>query len=229
MNIIINGGTRGIGKEVVIFLAGDPGNKILVTGRNTRELESLTSRFKNVNSFALDLSVFEEYEGSFRKKIKAFFSEVDILVNVAGLLISKPFTDISEKEARMMLEVNFLAPAAIIKAVKPFMTKGSHVLNISSMGGFQGSSKYSGLSYYSASKAALACLTECLAAEFEESGICVNCLALGSVQTEMLEEAFPGYKAPVQAREMAEYISDFALKGHKFFNGKILPVAVRNP
>ena len=97
------------------------------------------------------------------------------------------------------------------------------------MGGFQGSAKYSGLSYYSASKAALACLTECLANEFTGFGISVNCLALGSVQTEMLNEAFPGYKAPVDAKQMAEYISGFALTGHKFFNGKILPVAIGNP
>ncbi len=109
------------------------------------------------------------------------------------------------------------------------MSKGSHIVNISSMGGFQGSSKYKGLSYYSASKAAIACLTECLAREFKEMGISVNCLALGSVQTEMLNEAFPGYKAPVSAEEMGEFIAEFALKGNKFFNGKILPVAVTNP
>jgi NAD(P)-dependent dehydrogenase (short-subunit alcohol dehydrogenase family) len=97
------------------------------------------------------------------------------------------------------------------------------------MGGFQGSAKYKGLSYYSASKAALACLTECLANEFTEYGICINCLALGAVQTEMFDEAFPGYKAPVDAKQMAEFIAGFALTGHKFFNGKILPVAINNP
>ena len=109
------------------------------------------------------------------------------------------------------------------------MAVDSHIVNISSMGGFQGSIKFRGLSYYSASKAALACLTECLATEFSEARINVNCLALGAVQTEMLNEAFPGYKAPVEAKEMAEFISDFAIKGHKFFNGKILPVAIGNP
>ena len=97
------------------------------------------------------------------------------------------------------------------------------------MGGFQGSSKYSGMSYYSASKAALSCLSECLAEEFRDNGIIINCLALGSVQTEMLEEALPGYKAPVSAGEMAEFIGDFALKGSRFFNGKIIPVAFSNP
>ena len=127
------------------------------------------------------------------------------------------------------METNFFGPASLIRSLKPMMPEGSHIVNISSMGGFQGSVKFRGLSYYSASKAAISCLTECLANEFSESEISVNCLALGSVQTEMLSEAFPGYKAPVEANEMAEFISDFALTGNKFFNGKILPVAVGNP
>ena len=62
-----------------------------------------------------------------------------------------------------MMETNFFGPASVIRIVKPFMRPGGHILNISSMGGFQGSLKFKGLSYYSASKAALACLTECLA------------------------------------------------------------------
>ena len=144
-------------------------------------------------------------------------------------LIPKDFERISSNEARILMETNFFGPASVIRTLKPYMPKGSHIVNISSMGGFQGSSKYQGLSYYSASKAALACLTECLAAEFNESGIKVNCLALGAVQTEMLEEAFPGYKAPLKASDMADYIAYFAMNGHKYFNGKILPVAVNNP
>ena len=96
------------------------------------------------------------------------------------------------------------------------MPSGSHIVNISSMGGFQGSSKYRGLSVYSASKAALSCLSECLAGELNESGISVNCLALGSVQTEMFENAFPGFKAPVGPKEMAEFISYFAVNGNKY-------------
>jgi NAD(P)-dependent dehydrogenase (short-subunit alcohol dehydrogenase family) len=109
------------------------------------------------------------------------------------------------------------------------MQKGSHIVNISSMGGYQGTSKYPGLSYYSASKAALAILSECLAVEFRELGIKVNCLALGSVQTEMFSEAFPGHRASVSAEDMGEFIAEFALTGHKVFNGKILPVAISNP
>lgn len=229
MNIIINGGTRGIGKEVVLFLAQDIGNQILVTGRNEKALKSLSALFKNVHTLPLDLSAFDLQIGSFRDTVYSSFKRVDILINMAGLLVAKEFPEITNSEARLMMETNFFGPAAVIRLVKPLMPRGSHIVNISSMGGFQGSTKYKGLSYYSASKAALACLSECLAIEFKESGISVNCLALGAVQTEMFEEAFPGYKAPVDAKEMAEFISDFALKGHKYINGKIIPVAVNNP
>lgn len=229
MNIIINGGTRGIGKEVVFCLAKDVNNKIIVTGRSENALKNLSDKFKNVRTLALDLSIFDEQSTTFMDMVSLNFMKVDILINMAGLLVAKEFMQIANEDARLMMETNFFGPASVIRLLKPLMPSGSHIVNISSMGGFQGSSKFSGMSYYSASKAALACLTECLAKEFRESGIKVNCLALGSVQTEMLAEAFPGYKAPVDAIEMAEFISDFALTGHKFFNGKILPVAVNNP
>lgn len=229
MNIIINGGTRGIGKEIVVYLAGNELNKILATGRDKQSLMSISARFANVHTLALDLSVFDAQSEIFEKTVLGLFKSVDILINVAGNLVAKEFIKTGNDEARLMMEVNFFGPASVIKILKPYMTKGSHIVNITSMGGFQGSSKYKGLSLYSASKAALACLTECLATEFSESGVKVNCLALGAVQTEMLAEAFPGYKAPVNARDMGEFIADFALKGHKLFNGKILPVAVSNP
>lgn len=229
MNIIVNGGTRGIGKEVVQKLAQSRENTILVTGRSQGALNDLKAHYANVLSAVTDLSVFDSQTDSLIRFIKTNFSQVDILINVAGFLISRDFADTEISDARVMMETNFFGPASFIRLVKPLMVNSSHIVNITSMGGFQGSSKYRGLSYYSASKAALACLTECLALEFEPDGIKVNCLALGAVQTEMLEEAFPGYKAPVSAKEMGEFIAEFALTGHRVFNGKILPVALGNP
>jgi short-subunit dehydrogenase len=229
MNIIVNGGTKGIGKEIVEYLAKDTGNHILVSGRNEKTLTDLSVRHKNVHFIRVDLTVFDQQTDMFVKNVSRFIKQVDILINTAGLLVNKAFTDISAKEARQMMETNFFGPASVIRVLKPLMSKNSHIVNIASMGGFQGTTKYPGLSYYSASKAAIASLTECLAVEFIGSGIKINCLALGAVQTEMFEEAFPGYKAPVSAEEMAEFIAEFALKGHKFFNGKILPVAISNP
>ena len=229
MNIIVNGGTRGIGKEIVNILAQDISNQIFITGRNEKVLKSLSDRYKNVKSFPLDMSLFDIQNEKFIAAVSKHFGRVDILINIAGYLIAKDFLQMTNDEARLMMETNFFGPASLIRVLKPIMSSGSHIVNISSMGGFQGSAKYKELSYYSASKAALACLTECLANEFTEYGISINCLALGAVQTEMLEEAFPGYKAPVDAKQMAEFIAGFALTGHKFINGKILPVAVNNP
>jgi NAD(P)-dependent dehydrogenase (short-subunit alcohol dehydrogenase family) len=229
MNIVVIGGTRGIGKEIVLNLSANTENKILVAGRNESSLRNLEVIHQNISTVTLDLSAFDSMRDIFLNSIRDNFEKVDILINVAGAIIAKDFEKISSDEARMLMETNFIGPASVIRTLKPLMSKGAHIVNISSMGGFQGSSKYPGLSYYSASKAALACLTECLAAEFKPSGIKINCLALGAVQTEMLAEAFPGYKAPLAANEMAEYISWFALNGQKYFNGKILPVALNNP
>jgi short-subunit dehydrogenase len=231
MNIIVNGGSRGIGREVVLQLAADKDNQILVTGRNEARLKELQLEClnENVSYLKMDISELNKEIEAVRDQIYNRFSRVDILINVAGFLIVADFMKLSDHDARNMMETNFFGPAALIKLLVPLMSAGSHIVNISSMGGYQGSSKYRGLSVYSASKAALSCLSECLAGELSESGISVNCLALGSVQTEMFESAFPGFKAPLSPKEIAEFISYFAVNGNKFFNGKVLPVAVNNP
>lgn len=229
MNVIVNGGSRGIGREVALFLAQDINNQIIITGRNKMALEAVSELHPNIHPIEADLSHIAEQSQLFLEKIISIFDRIDALINMAGSLVSKGFMEIDESEAREMMEINFFGPASVIRVLRPLMGKGTHIVNISSMGGFQGSVKFGGLSYYSASKAAIACLSECLAAEFTDSGIRVNCLALGSVQTEMLQEAFPGYTAPVRASEIAPFISYFALNGHTFFNGKTIPVAVTNP
>ena len=231
MNIIINGGSRGIGKEIVLQLSVDKDNQILVTGRNESGLKELQMECLNENVSYLRMDISELSNGieAVRDQIYNRFSRLDILINVAGSLIVEDFMNLSDRDSRKMMETNFFGPATFIRLLVPLMSAGSHIVNISSMGGYQGSSKYRGLSLYSASKAALSCLSECLAVELNDSGISVNCLALGSVQTEMFENAFPGFKAPLSPREMAEFISYFAVNGNKFFNGKVLPVAVNNP
>jgi len=109
------------------------------------------------------------------------------------------------------------------------MTIGGHVVTISSMGGVQGSLKFPGLAAYSSSKGAVITLTELWAEEFKETGPSFNVLAIGAVQTEMLEEAFPGYEAPITAKDMADYILDFALNGQRYYNGKLLQVSSSTP
>jgi short-subunit dehydrogenase len=231
MNIIINGASRGIGREVAKYLANDRDNQILATARDELALKELENECinENLSFLKMDLSMLEKEMEIIKDQIYNRFSRVDILINMAGALVVKDFMKLTVQEERQMMETNFFGPAGFIRIVVPLMSSGSHIVNISSMGGFQGSSKYRGLSVYSASKAALSCLSECLANELSHDGISVNCLALGSVQTEMFEAAFPGFRAPVTPSGMAEFISYFAINGNMFFNGKVLPVAVTNP
>ena len=231
MNIVITGASRGIGKETALVLARSRENHILAISRTESSLLKLsdTSEFNNISYIATDLNKSLQSPESFLKQLDSHFTGIDILINNAGILINKPVTELSNSEIRLMTETHFLSPLLLIKELFSRFHRGSHIVNISSMGGFQGSSRYPGMAVYSASKAALANLTESLASEYEKEGIFFNCLALGAVQTEMLEEAFPGYRAPVRADEMAEFISWFALEGSKFFNGKVLPVSVSNP
>jgi short-subunit dehydrogenase len=230
MNIIVTGGSGGIGKQIALHLAGDTGNNLLITGRNRVAMEKISDSAANKNIRYLISDFGKGFAAAtFRRDVESIFDSVDILINNAGNLHNRSFLDTSVEEAREMMEVNFFTPMSIIKAIFPLISEGAHIVNIASMGGFQGSVKFPGLSWYSASKAALACISECLAVEFRESKICVNCLALGSVRTEMLESAFPGYKAPVSAEEMGKMIGDFALNGSGYFNGRIIPVALTTP
>jgi short-subunit dehydrogenase len=231
MNILISGGSRGIGKETALHLAGNKDNKIIITGRNEEALRRIckNAEYQNISFILLDLENFRHNEDSFKKQVLKNFESIDILINNAGTLTSERFMAARESDIRTMMETNFFAPAALIRSLLHFMKKGSHIVNISSMGGYLGSVKFAGLSYYSASKAAIACLSECLALEFKDYGISVNCLALGSVATEMIGEAFPGYKAPVSPEEMGEFIAGFAINGNKVFNGKVIPVALSTP
>jgi len=224
-NVIITGTSRGIGFELAQLFANNNCN-VLALSRNAEPLKSLN--IQNITVLSVDLS-----EENDLKKVAEFISEnwkkVDILINNAGKLISKPFDKLTAKDFLEVYSVNLFAVAALTQQMLPFLKKGSHVVNISSIGGVQGSMKFPGLAAYSSSKGALLTLTEMLAEEYKEQGISFNALAIGAVQTEMLEEAFPGYKAPVTAVEMANYIYNFALTGNKFYNGKILQVSSTTP
>ncbi len=147
MNIIVNGGSRGIGKEVVLLLSQDINNQIIVTGRNINALKAVSAFSSNIHAVEADLSIPDELSGTYREKITRHFESVDVLINMAGSLISRDFMKFEDREARLMMETNFFGPASVIRILQPLMAEGSHILNISSMGGFQGSVKFRGLSY----------------------------------------------------------------------------------
>lgn len=224
MNIIITGTSRGIGLELAKLFA-EANHQVLCLSRKNNP--ALTQN-QNISYLSVDLShptdlqLVEDF-------ISNTWQKVDILIHNAGALVNKPFEQITSEEFEYVYKVNVFGVANLTKTVLPFMQSGAHVVTVSSMGGIQGSMKFAGLAAYSSSKGAVITLSELLAEEYKDRGIAFNVLALGAVQTEMLEEAFPGYKAQIEPLDMAKYILNFALEGHKFHNGKIIQVSNSTP
>jgi 3-oxoacyl-[acyl-carrier protein] reductase len=224
-HVIITGTSRGIGFELVKLFA-DAGHNVLALSRNAEPISNLN--LSNVTALSFDLSKSENYKG-IESFIKTEWQHVDILINNAGILLNKPFSETTLQDFEQVYKTNVFGVAEMTRIIIPFMKKNSHVVTISSMGGIQGSLKFSGLAAYSSSKGAIITLTELLAEEYKATGPSFNVLALGAVQTEMLKEAFPDYHAPTTALEMAQYILDFALTGNQFYNGKVLQVSSSTP
>jgi NAD(P)-dependent dehydrogenase (short-subunit alcohol dehydrogenase family) len=223
-NIIVTGTSRGIGLELALQFA-NAGHKVLALSRKTNT--QLLSH-ENISCLSVDLSIEEELQ-QVTDFLSSSWKNIDAIVHNAGSLLLRPFAETTQHDFENIYKVNVFGVANLTRICLPFLQTGSHVVTISSMGGVQGSLKFAGLAAYSSSKGAVITLSELLAEEYKEQGISFNVLALGSVQTEMLNEAFPGYQAPLSASEMANYVFDFTLTGNKYFNGKVLPVSSTNP
>lgn len=226
-NILIIGASTGIGEEMTKLFALNKANTVLAISRN---VESNTDFEKLDNVICKNIDLESTNLKTDLHQFLDSFQSIDFVVFNAGKLINKPFLELAEEEIVSSYKVNVLSAFSVFQVVIPKMKNpNSHVVTISSMGAFQGSVKFSGLSSYSSSKAALTNLTEMLAEEFKDSNIRFNCLCLGAAQTTMLEQAFPGYQAPVSASKMAEFIVDFTLKANQWLNGKIIPVSLSTP
>ena len=222
-NIIITGTSSGIGFELVNIFSKN-NHRVLALSRDNSKLREL--KLDGVDAIDFDLN-HNDYG-----KINEFLKKgekIDILINNAGYLVNKPFKETTLEDFQMVYSTNVFSVAMLIKNTIDFMESGSNVLNISSIGGIQGSVKFPGLSAYSSSKGALNILTEMLAEEYKDRGIHFNSLALGSVQTKMLEKAFPNFTASTSALEMAEYIYNFSTNGYRLMNGKVISVSSTTP
>jgi NAD(P)-dependent dehydrogenase (short-subunit alcohol dehydrogenase family) len=229
--VVVTGAARGVGRATVLALVRDHGRRVLAISRDHSALLSLQEEAgggDRVEVIAQDIAapdaahlIYGRVEG---RRVLA-------LVHNAGLLHTRPMGQHLRADLEQLYAVNVFAPLEITQALAGQLAGDppGHVLHIGSMGGFQDSAKFPGLVAYSASKAALACMAQCLGEEFRDQGIRSNCLALGSVDTEMLREAFPGYKAGMTAGAVGAYVARFALEGHMYFNGKVLPLATTTP
>ena len=233
MNIIVTGASRGIGYATVKKLAEKDSHSIIAISRNGEALEKLKEECGQISKARIIPFPFDLVQGviidELEPLVREYLGSVDRLVNNAGRMINKPFENFTEEEFNEIFDVNVKSIFNLIQSVLPLFNENGHIVNISSMGGYQGSAKFPGLSLYSASKGAMTIMSEALAEELKDRKISSNSLALGAVQTEMLGEAFPGVKAPLKPEEMAEFVADFTLTGHKYFNGKTLPVSSTTP
>ena len=221
-NIVVTGTSSGIGNQICIQAAKMNFNVISVS-RNIEPLKDIGG----IESFAIDITDKDSVD-EFIANLKSRKIKIDILINNAGYLVSELFGDTTYDSFKKTFDVNVFGLAEITRSLIPIINSDGHVINISSIGGVNGSKKFPGLSAYSSSKAAVIALTEVLAEE-HQNGPSFNVLALGAVQTKMLKEAFPDYNVDTKPEEMAKYILDFAINGNKLFNGKLISVSNSNP
>jgi len=225
-NILVTGASRGIGEQIVNEFSKNENYTIYALSRNVERMHKSFNGLVNVHPYKLDLC--QNIQSQIQPILNKIDS-IDILVNNAGLLIKKPFNEITKNDLIESYQVNVFGIIESIQLCLNHFKKNTHILNISSMGGFQGSVKFPELTAYSSSKAAICNVTEMFAEEYKNSGIKINCLCLGAIQTEMLKKAFPDFNASINANEMAKYICDFAENGHRFYNGAVLPVSLSTP
>lgn len=235
MNIIVTGASKGIGYDVVLEFSKSGDNKIIAIARDYDKLIELQKKcFENyqnkIEIVKFDITEDAAHNNDLLSALKEI-ETVDILINNAAVLINKKFEDLSEEDWSLTFSTNVFGPVNLIKLIysKLKNSRFAHIINISSIGGLERTKKFSGLSAYSASKAALVNLTECMAEEFLEDNIFCNCLSLGSVNTEMFREAFPSYSTEVSSTEISKFICDFSKNYRKFFNGKVIPIAISTP
>ncbi len=230
MNIVVSGASSGIGSQIARIAALDSANLVVAIARDEARLEALRSVVMHDNPEARFYPLsFDLAEGDYKDlshEIFEYANKFDLLINNAGSLINKPLLESSAEDFDAMYKVNSRAVYLLSKTLLPRMPKGSQIINISSMAGYQGSDKFPGLGLYAATKGAVAILTEAMAVEWSSLGITVNCLCPGAVNTEMLREAFPGYQASVSPEEMANFILNFSKSAPGVMNGKVVPVAL---
>lgn len=181
-NVLITGGSRGIGKKCV-YEFSNAGYRVFLNYNNSQSDAEQISKETGAVIIKADISKSDEV-----KKMADFIHEnygkIDVLVNNAGIAQQKLFTDITEADWNRMFDVNIKGMFFVTKAfVNDMISKQyGRIINISSMWGITGGSCEV---HYSASKAAVIGFTKALAKELGPSKICVNCIAPGVIETEM--------------------------------------------
>lgn len=233
---VITGASGGIGSAIAAKLASDGYNTVLNYNKSKSKAEKLcehlVSQGFNAVMFKADVSLPEEADALIAFAVKEF-GGADILVNNAGIAQQKLFTDITDEDYDRMFNSNVRSVFNCCRAALPYMihNKWGRIVNISSMWGVCGASCEV---HYSASKAAVIGLTKALAREAGPSGITVNCIAPGLIDTPMnsalsketiesLCEETPAGRIGTPD-DIASAVSFFVSDGASFTTGQVLTV-----
>jgi len=232
--VLITGVSRGIGWEMFSQCATDDRTYVIGLSRNQEALDRLSAHCTSIGGTNFKLFAHDLTGAELPSELTSDLQQlgrVDVLINNAGYLVNKPFLDISKDDWKQCYLTNVYGPFQLLQQLYPWLevSGSAHVVNIGSMGGVQGSAKFPGLSAYSSSKAALIGMTECLAEELAGSGVRMNIVNLGAVQTEMLREAFPGVNANHEPKEVAEWLLNFAFYSGHLMNGKSVQLSDSTP
>jgi 3-oxoacyl-[acyl-carrier protein] reductase len=226
VQVVVTGAGKGIGFELCEVFS-TLGCEVLAISRQ----HNPAFQGQNIYHIQADIANAESTANQINKLFPSGHSTLRVLVHNAGVLINKPFETLSFEEMTTMNGVNYLFPMYLTQKLMPWLRQSSqaHTLYIGSMGGFQGSVKYPGLTVYGSTKAAGAGFIEGLASEYAGSRLYFNALSLGAVQTDMLKEAFPSLQDSLDVETICNWIAKFALEGFKVMNGQNLPISLGNP
>lgn len=188
--VLVTGASRGIGREITKKFAQNGYNVVINYNKSEKDAKTLAQELQQYNVVTMlakaDVSNEKDVQKMVNNAIK-MFGNIDVLVNNAGISLSKLLQDCSSKEIGQVLNTNTLGSIYTTKAVVPNMVsnKSGKIINISSIWGEVGASMEA---VYSASKGAVISFTKAMAKELAPSGINVNCICPGVIDTDMMKE-----------------------------------------
>lgn len=190
-NVIITGGTRGIGLAIAKRFA-EQGASLAIFGRNpergaaaVKEIEALTEGDQKVKFYSLDIAEGSQVEETI-KKVYIDFETIDVLINNAGITRDALLMRLKPEDWDHVINTNLTSIYSTCRAVvRPMMkARQGKIINVTSVVGLMGNA---GQTNYAASKSGMIGFTKSLAKEIGGRGISVNCIAPGFIKTDMTD------------------------------------------